>query len=303
MTKNYLEVEDYRGFTNPAEIHKAVNSLIGMLKGVQFDNILKQSELSEIINWCNLHRRFREKFPFSEIIPMIDYALSDDILTTEEIEDILWLCKNVVHHDGFNTYYDIVTSSLQELHGIIHGIMADNILVEEELEKLYEWMENRDFLKGFYPFDEIHSLLITIRSDGVISDDEINMMKAYLGNFIDTRTSYNINEIEIQELQNQYSISGICAVCPDITFKNKTFSFTGTSGRAKRKDIAETIIKMGGEFNNNVTQKTDFLIVGSDGNPCWAFSCYGRKVEKAVNFRKTGLPIIILHENDFWDEV
>lgn len=56
-------------------------------------------------------------------------------------------------------------------------------------------------------------------------------------------------------------------------------------------------------INNNVIQKTDFLIVGSDGDPCWAFSCYGRKVEKAVNLRKNGLPIISLHENDFWEEV
>lgn len=303
MSNKFTEVEQYRKFTAPAEIHKAVNSLIGMLNGIKFDEILNESELSEVINWCNLHRKFDKKFPFSEIIPLIDTALEDEILTKDEIEDILWLCENVVHHDGFNTYYDIVTSSLQQLHGIIHGIMADNFLNDIEVNQLFDWMDEREFLKGFYPFDEIYSLLVSMKRDGVLTEDEKNMLKAYLGNFIDTRTSYNISDIEIKNLQTQYTINGICAVSPDIIFANKTFSFTGTSSRAKRKEIAEIITNMGGIFNNNVTQKTDFLIVGDDGNPCWAFSCYGRKVEKAIELRKDGHSIIIVHENDFWDEV
>lgn len=303
MTKNYSDVEDYRKFTAPAEIHKAVNSLIGMLQGIKFDNQLNVKELDEVTNWCSLHKRFEKKFPFSEIIPLIESALEDEVLTEEEIEDILWLCENVVHHDGFNTYYDIVTSSLQQLQGIIHGIMADNVLSEIEINQLFDWMEENEILKGYYPFDEIYSLLIAMKKDGVISEDENNMLKAYFGNFIDTRSSYNINENEIKDLQSRYTVSGICAVCPEIIFEDKTFSFTGTSSRAKRKEIAETITSLGGIFNNNVTQKTDYLIVGDDGNPCWAFSCYGRKVEKAIELRKNGHSIIIVHENDFWDEV
>jgi hypothetical protein len=53
----------------------------------------------------------------------------------------------------------------------------------------------------------------------------------------------------------------------------------------------------------NVNQKTNYLLVGSDGNPCWAFSCYGRKVEKAVEMRKEGYSIQIINENDFWKVV
>lgn len=303
MSLEFPEIEQYRKFTTPAEVHKAVNSLIGMLNGIKFDEKLNQSELSEVINWCNLHRKFEKKFPFSEIIPLIDLALEDEILTDEEIKDILWLCENVVHHDGFHTYYDIVTSSLQKLHGIIHGIMADNILNDQEINRLFDWMNEHEFLSGSYPFDEIYSLLVAMKKDGVFSDDEKNMLKAYLGNFIDTKTSYNINETEIKDLQTQYTVAGICAVSPTISFDGMTFAFTGTSSRAKRSEISEIITNMGGTFNNNVTQKTNFLIVGDDGNPCWAFSCYGRKVEKAIDLRKNGHSIILVHENDFWDEV
>jgi len=48
---------------------------------------------------------------------------------------------------------------------------------------------------------------------------------------------------------------------------------------------------------------TDYLVLGTDGNPCWAFACYGRKVEKVIQLRKEGHKIILLHENDFWDAI
>lgn len=299
----FKEIEDYRVFTSKAELHKSINALIGIIQGIRFDNIANEHEIAELIHWCNLHRRFEKRAPFNEIIPLIDQALLDNKLEQEEIEDILWLCNNIVNDSGFNRYYDLITSSIQQLQGILHGILADNVLNEAEIEQLCSWIDDHDFLKGTYPFDEIHSLLVSVKQDGIISDDEKNLLKAFFANFVDTRASYNVHEFEVKALQSQYSISGICAVCPEIIFENKVFSFTGASTRATRSEIAKIIQSMGGIFNNNVTKNTNYLIVGGDGNPCWAFACYGRKVEKAIELRKKGLPIIIVHENDFWDEV
>ncbi len=42
-------------------------------------------------------------------------------------------------------------------------------------------------------------------------------------------------------------------------------------------------------------------MVGAKGNPCWAFACYGRKVEEAMALRKAGNRLLIVHENDFFD--
>lgn len=55
--------------------------------------------------------------------------------------------------------------------------------------------------------------------------------------------------------------------------------------------------------NNNVTNKTRYLIVGNAGNPCWAYSCYGRKIEDAIERRKKGQNLTIINEIDFWDTV
>ena len=86
-------------------------------------------------------------------------------------------------------------------------------------------------------------------------------------------------------------------------FEGKLFCFTGESYRAKRAEIAETITRLGGKVRSSVSAKTDYLIVGNAGNPCWAYACYGRKIEEAVSLRREGASIVIVNETDFWDAV
>jgi NAD-dependent DNA ligase len=81
------------------------------------------------------------------------------------------------------------------------------------------------------------------------------------------------------------------------------FCITGTLQRGSRSQTQNDIIKLGGFITSTVTHKTNYLIVGDNGNPAWAFSCYGRKVEAAVKLRKSGHRIMIIHEFDFSDIV
>ena len=71
--------------------------------------------------------------------------------------------------------------------------------------------------------------------------------------------------------------------------------------KSSRSEIASLINSKGGFCKDGITKDTNYLVIGSDGNPCWAFACYGRKVEKAVQMRKEGIPIAIVNEVDFWD--
>ena len=164
-------------------------------------------------------------------------------------------------------------------------------------------MDANDYLAGTYPFDEIESLLLSILMDGKVTEEGRNVLKAFFSNFIDLKISYNLNEPQLTAMREKYSIGGICAVCQEIDFEDSLFCFTGESEKAKRKDIAELIESLGGKFKNGVTKQTRYLIVGNKGNPCWAFSCYGRKIEEAVQRRKEGQKLTIVNEVDFWDIV
>lgn len=297
------ELHEYRKFMKKEEMHKALNSLAGILSGVAADGAVTEDESNEIRNWYSLHTHLISIHPFNEILPALDMAFADDVLDIEEINCALWLCQRFLDTQNEKLYFDYITSQIQQLEGMLHGIISDGSISDDEILSLNAWLNDNDHLSGVYPFDEVYSLLLAAKEDGQVSIDERNMLKAFFSTFVDTQSSFNIHESDVAELQKQYSIGGICAVCPEIVIKGKTFCFTGVSKKATRNEIAEMICAHGGEYNDRVTAKTDYLIVGADGNPCWAFSCYGRKVEKAVNLRKEGHCITIVHEYDFWDEI
>lgn len=291
---------DYRQFTKPAELHKAINTLRGLVAGINSDMKVGSEEVTELVHWCEIHANLRDRHPFSEILPVVDQALEDGVVTEDEARDILWLCNNFVDNSA---YYGMVTSSIQFLNGMLHGLLADGKLSDHEIMTLKSWIDANDFLAGTYPFDEINSLLYVILEDNIITEQERETLMALFSDVIDFTSSYNLSEKEFARLREKYSISGICAVCPEISFEGKIFCFTGESYRAKRSEIAETVANLGGIARTSVSAKTDYLIVGNAGNPCWAYACYGRKIEEAVNLRKQGAGIVIVNETDFWDAV
>lgn len=292
--------EEYRQFTKPAELHKAINMLRGIVAGISSSGDVSQSEIEELANWCLLHTALKNRHPFSEIIPVIEKAISDNSIDDEERQNILWLCNNFADN---SSYYNIVTSSIQFLHGLIHGIMADSEISDSEIQSLTSWIDTNDYLQGTYPFDELNSLLHAILEDGEISEDERNTLLAFCSNIVDFRDSVNLNAPDFEELRKKYSVAGVCAYCPDISFDGKLFCFTGESYRATRAEMKAEVEALGGAMRPSVTTKTDYLIVGNAGNPCWAYACYGRKIEDAMNIRKDGGKVQIINETDFWDAV
>lgn len=299
MSLNEYESLSYRRFLPKHEVAKAMNVLDGLIQGIHIDKMINQDEINELYHWLKINEVLVKKQPFLEVACFIEEALSDGILTKEEQEDIHWLCRKFCD----NTFEDFISEDIQVLHGLLYGIIADNRIELPEILGLEKWLSNNTYLSGTYPYDELCSLVTVVLKDGKISTDEQNILKAFFSEFVDTRTSYNLNDRELHKLKKAYNISGICAMCPEIDFKDKVFCFTGVTSRSKRSEIKVIVEESGGIFTNSVSRKVNYLVVGNNGNPCWMFSCYGRKVERAMQLRKEGYSIMVVHENDFWDEV
>ena len=292
--------EQYRNFTKPAELDKAISTLRGLVEGITADGLFDEDEIHELCNWISLHEHLRNRHPFSEIFTIMDAAMTDGKMDNEERENLLWFCQRVTGRRG---YYDDITAAIQYLCGIAHGMLADGELTDKEIHALKEWLDNTEFLQGSYPFDELTSILTSILRDHHIDEDERNTLKAFLGELVEFKDSYNLSEEYFKVLRKKYTVQGICALCPDIQFQDRRFVFTGDSYRASRDELAALVREKGGQPVTAVSGKTDYLIVGNAGNPCWAFSCYGRKIEKAMQLRRQGAKIQIVNENDFWDAV
>lgn len=287
-------------FTGPAERDKALNTLIGIVSGMWADGVFNSEEIAELREWCHDHRRLAARLPFSEIIPKINSAISDGEIDKEEFDDILWVLKNSKLD---SSYFEDITKDIQELHGMLHGIIADQKIDMEELRGLQDWIYEREHLKGCFPYDEIESLVLGTLRDGVIDKQEHEALLAFFKDFVDYSTAQRVKRsIQLAEglAQPLPKMGGVCAVDPLIEFDEKVFVFTGISARAPRQQIAKVIAGRKGRLEDNVAI-SHYLVVGNNGNPAWAFACYGRKVEKAMNLRKEGKSIVIVNEVDFWD--
>ena len=123
---------------------------------------------------------------------------------------------------------------------------------------------------------------------------------AFFSEFTRTAGHRTITPLEI-DLGGE--IYGLCAVQPEVIFSARTFAFTGASTKGTRYKIEALVARLGG-IVCGVEAHLDYLIVGANGNPAWAYSCYGRKVEKVKHLRRDGgAKTLIVYESDFWDAV
>lgn len=294
------ELSQYQAYNVRRDMEKSLSTLKGILEGISCDSIISADEVVQLRSWVTLQEALHHLEPLKSILATISSALDDGILSEEEYADISWACRQALEKTD---RYDPSTIAMQVLHGIMHGILADGEISDDEIGYIQNWLYDFDFLKGSYPYDELDSLIIDILKDGVITSNERDILKLFFSDFVLSDTQGAIRPEEVAVLRDRYSLVGICSTCPEIIFDDHVFCFTGISSRCKRKDIASKVEALGGKYIDRVSNKTDYLIIGNGGNPCFAYSCYGRKVEEAVGIRKAGGKIVLVHENDFWDEI
>lgn len=293
----HADHQSYMKFTGKARLDKAVNSLIGIIEGIAIDGSINDVELTFLRLWLSEHEELRSRHPFDELIPVVEAAIADGVFTPEEHEELKWLCERLRSSE----FYDEITADLQRLHAVLGGIVADTHIAESELRGLSSWMEDHDHLKRRWPFEEVGSLIISVLADQRIDEDEHQRLHSFFSEFIALADDRTLTSPLLKK--GNQALGGLCAVCPEITFDDKHFVFTGASNRYPLAQIAETVAALGGQVTRNLSRKADYLVIGADGNPCWKYTCYGHKVEKAIEMRKAGSMLLIVHEHDFHDAV
>lgn len=286
---------EYIGYFSRANLIKSIESIAGLITGIDIDREINQVELGFLYDWVDSHDEVRHRHPYNEILPVVVGALEDGILTEEEKEDLLWLCKRLTDD---TEHANDVTASMRTLHGILGGIVADSVIGERELDGLRLWLDDHDHMRTIWPYDEIDALVTAVMSDRQITSEEHTALLGFFAAFVDTHEGGTVSDAPYSD---DGAIVGVCAMCPEIAFESKLFCLTGASAKYVRRELVSMIEEAGGSFSNTVNRKTDYLVVGADGNPCWAYACYGRKVEQAVKLRKQGYPVRIVHEHDFRD--
>lgn len=287
---------EYFKFTGRSRLDKSINSLLGIIEGISVDSVINSEEIKFLNLWLEDHKELRDSHPYSELLPVVENAVSDRNLSIEEKEDILWLCEKLRSTE----FFDVATADIQRLHAVLGGIASDGAITEAELKGLSDWLSDHEHLQTCWPYEEVGSLITSVLSDKRIDRDEQELLMGFFTEFVsilDNRT------IVSPKFTLKGNVVGLCAVCPEIVFPGSKFCFTGTSYKYTRSEFFNLVKHLGGEVVNSVSANLNYLVIGADGNPCWTFACYGRKVEKAVDLRKSGSRLLLVHENDFHDAV
>ncbi|MCT8866281.1 BRCT domain-containing protein [Shewanella xiamenensis] len=282
--------------TTRSRMDKSINSLLGLFEGVAIDGRVNQAEIDFLNLWLAEYRDVQARHPFNELVPVIETVIGTGLLSEDERQDVKWLCENLTSVK----YFNVITADLQRLHAILGGIISDGIISEDELNALSEWLGEHEHLRSCWPYDEVDSLITSVMADQRIDAQEHKMLLNFFSEFILTLDDNTITNPLSEE---QRTLVGICAACPDIAFEGSTFCFTGASSKYTRSGFNSIVEQLGGMSAKHVSKKVNYLVIGAEGNPCWAYACYGRKVEEAVKLRKEGVTLLIVHEHDFHDAV
>lgn len=289
MTQNYKENVSYITATI---LGKSIDGLIGILTGIAIDKEINDQEVQFLADWVTEHSDVQTLHPFNEIIPVVQSSLKDGIISEEEREDLLWLCKRIMN----DTWIASASEDLRHLHGMLGGIASDSVISEEELLGLRAWLKGHQHLERRWPYDEVVDLIRRVMRDKKIDAAEhIVLMKFFTEFFESEERPASVRE----SAPARPSPKSVFDLSDEIEIEDHNFCFTGDSPDYERPQLQAMVLERGGYFFSGVSRKIDYLVVGKNGSPDWQFSTYGRKIEKAVDLQNEGYPIKIITEDAF----
>ncbi len=286
-------------------VQRSIDRLVGILKGLTSDNIMSDAEIVRLREWLDLHKDLFNREPFKDLASMLDAIMEDGVIDEHERLELMEWCDELFA--SHSPAMQCAKSATNRLHGLLQGIAIDNEINELEVWGLQSWIERFDDLKHCWPFDELHLMLEKVLFEySVYEQKKIELME-FCQNFFEIGVEpANIPE---EDYKRDFrfsssapvvdSFTAICDRNAAIFFTDKTFCFTGTAKSGKRKELHAIVEEAGGVSANCVIKSLDYLVIGANSTPAWAFSTYGRKIEKVKELNKKGSNITILHEDDF----
>ena len=107
--------------------------------------------------------------------------------------------------------------------------------------------------------------------------------------------------INKSELDLRTLTSANININPDNPFYGKECVFTGKLERMVRADAAQLVVNLGGTAGNNVTKKTNFLILGNNDYCSTIKNGKSSKQKKAEQLILSGASLEIIPEDVFYE--
>jgi hypothetical protein len=270
---------------------KGAIALRGILLGVSADGVLRTGEALFLDAWLRAAGAWSLSGDLLDAYDVMQNFLSNRTLSREEIDDVMCSLKDIIEYGCIPEGDDRVNEFL----GILAGISSDSFIQDSEIAVVKTWIAKNKDLCETWPIAPVTDLLEAVLLDGFVDekerDDLLKLFKNISGSrFLDDGVGDIISSdyyLDSPELLDEFP---------------KTVCFSGKSVTMPRKDLAALARGRGYTVQNNVTKNLGLLIVGVCGEKNWRFITHGRKIEKALKYKKEGQPLAIISERE-WEQL
>lgn len=187
----------------------------------------------------------------------------------------------------------LLRRSCESLLGICSGLLADSVLNEDEVRYLDHWLRDNDAISGVWPGSEIARRVRKVLSDSQVTDEELQHLKTTLAALVGGTIE------DTGSPRGGLSTKAIPFDTCQIEFKRRNFCLTGEFLHGARSKCVATISERGGDVLKAVRRDLHYLVVGTLVNEEWKHSSYGTKIQKAMEYRTKGVPILIVSEESW----
>lgn len=185
-----------------------------------------------------------------------------------------------------------IKKATEHLLGICVGLIADARIEPAEIHFLRTWLSDNAFMRDEWPGRAVANRIDSILDDGIITQAECVDLLDTLRDIVSTDfigTGSAVPECPAVPYDED----------PSIFFRDMTFCLTGRFAWGSRATCERAILALDGTVIDNITQRLDYLIVGSMIEPQWAHTTFGRKIQKAVSYKDEGHDITIVSEQQW----
>ncbi|HFK4066587.1 TPA: BRCT domain-containing protein [Kluyvera ascorbata] len=275
---------------------KLFANLISIIDGIVADGVVRDEEILYLDTWLLEANQVIRNGVIKSLSARVSDILADGVITEEERQDLksslIKIQREILDIPDIDFY-----SSEMDLHllsGLCKGLISDRSLTEDEIRYLDWWLTQNGALKNNYPGKELYILVKDILDDGIITKEESDILHKALVDF----TGCDLDSGVVDGLATRLPIDHGTSI--DIEGKN--YCLTGTFVAGKRAMVEGLIKTAGGQISNGITQKLDFLVIGTLSSRDWKFSSHGKKIEKAVSYRDdNGAKLKIISEEMLFD--
>jgi NAD-dependent DNA ligase len=181
---------------------------------------------------------------------------------------------------------------LSEFLGLAKGLLADGLVTATEADIVRNWIATHREAVEQWPLNLLAQRLERIYADGHVDEAERAELADVLGSIVGGTAGIVLGEDASTDLPIDR---------PPIEFRwpNAVVVFTGKFAFGTRTNCQRAVGALGAVCEADVTRRTDYLIIGTFGSRDWVHTSFGRKIQKAVEYRAQGQRLVIVGE-DHW---